>query len=332
MTHEPSPVRLVDVEPAHRSAALALFQRVFGHEMSPTQREWKYGGGRGVAVGALLGEELVGHYGGVSRAIRYFGRPERAIQICDLMVAPEGNRSLRRRGPMVWMAERFLEQQVGFGRPHLVDFGFPSRRAFEVSRKTQLHARVDEILRASWSPEAAAAAGLPRHEAIELDAAGQLPAAQQRSLERLWRRMARALRGSVLGVRDPAWLLHRYLQHPSLRYELQLLRSRGWWRRPLAALVLRQHPDRLELMDLVGAPADFGPAITLARHLAFERGLARLDVWVTASHAELLRRAAPQGWQAVPADIVVPANIHTPGPAQALEQRWFLLTGDADYT
>lgn len=332
MTPEASAVRLVDVEPAHRTAALALFRRVFGHDMSLTQREWKYGGGRGVAVGAMLGAELVGHYGGVSRAIRYFGRPERAIQICDLMVAPEGNRSLRRRGPMVWMAERFLEQQVGFGRPHLVDFGFPSRRAFEVSRKTQLHARVDEILRASWLPERVEGTRLPRHEAIELDAAGRLTATQRRSLERLWQRMARALRGSVLGVRDPAWLLHRYLQHPSLRYELHLVHSRSWWRRPLAALVLRQHADRLEVMDLVGAPADFGPAITLARHWAAERGLAHLDVWVTASHAELLHRAAPKGWSVVPADIVVPANIHTPGPAQALEHHWFLLTGDADYT
>ncbi len=66
-----------------------LFERSFEVPFSAAVWQWKYGDGRGRAVCARQQGELIAHYGGAPRDIRYFGEPSRAVQICDVMVLPE---------------------------------------------------------------------------------------------------------------------------------------------------------------------------------------------------------------------------------------------------
>ena len=42
---------------------------IFGHEMSPEHWQWKYGDGRGEAIGVWEDGALIAHYGGVARRI-----------------------------------------------------------------------------------------------------------------------------------------------------------------------------------------------------------------------------------------------------------------------
>ncbi|MCZ2439518.1 MAG: GNAT family N-acetyltransferase [Burkholderiales bacterium] len=328
------PARLVDVGPVRSSAMRGLFEAVFGHPMTAAHWAWKYGDGRGRAVGLEHEGELVAHYGGISRELRLFGRPAWGCQVCDVMVAPKANRSLARRGPMQRIAATFLETQIGHGLPHAAGFGFPSDRHHGVADRLKLYTAVDRIVQLEWpaasGARARAVAGW-RLEPLRLQA-GALPPVQHRAVDALWQAMAADLGDVVLGVRDARWLGWRYLQRPGIDYELWLVKSR-WWSRPLAVLALRRHADALELLDLVAPGRRFALALAAARARAAELGLPLLRCWITASQAHRLGAGRGELPRTRDPGIQVPCNLHTAAlPPSALENRWFLLGGDADFT
>ncbi|NRF66813.1 GNAT family N-acetyltransferase [Aquincola sp. S2] len=309
-------------------AMRALFRGVFGNDMSAEHWHWKYGDGRGRAIGLMRDGAMIAHYGGMSRPIAWFGEPALACQIGDVMVDPQATEGLLRHGPMVQVAESFLDSQLGWGRPHRVGFGFPNERAFRVAERSGLYAGVDSIVRLQWP----ARRGEPSRSVIELAAADLQPGGRYRErAQRLWQQMAAAWRHAVLCVRDASWLLHRYFERPGVRYHVSLLRSR-WTRRPLGIVVLRRHEGHVDVLDLIGPPQAFEPLIALARQRAAEWGLERVECWITASQASVLRAIDPAAQTEQPMGITVPANVRTPGPVDELRNRWFLLAGDADFT
>jgi hypothetical protein len=308
-------------------AMRALFDAVFRQPMSVEHWHWKYGEGRGHGVGLERDGAMHAHYGGVSRRVQYFGEPTMACQVCDVMVDKAANTGLTRQGPMVQVAQSFLDAQIGWGRPHRVGFGFPSDRAFRAAERAGLYAAVDGIVRLRWS----ARAGDGERPVVELAPQDLLPQGRfHEAAARLWQQMAAAWRHAVLGVRDPEWLLHRYFNRPGVRYHVWLLRRR-WTRRPVGIVVLRRHEHHVDVLDLVGPPEAYEPLIALARRRAAEWGLGHVECWITASQASVLRDLDP----AVAVEsmgITVPANVRTAGPVDALRNRWLLLAGDADFT
>lgn len=65
---------------------LALFEKIFKHKMSPEMWQWKYGSERCKAIGIWCENALIAHYGGMGRSVLYFGKPQMAVQIGDVMV------------------------------------------------------------------------------------------------------------------------------------------------------------------------------------------------------------------------------------------------------
>ncbi len=320
--------RLVETGPAHAAAMRQLFADVFRHDMTPEHWQWKYGDGRGRGVALMHGERMLAHYGGVTRRVLSRGQPVLASQSCDVMVDRRGQAGLVRHGPMAQVASTFIEQQLGWGQPQRLGFGFPSDRAFGAAQRLGLYEAVDAVTRASWP-----AAAQPGGEVAEpLHAADLLPGGRRRAaVDGLWRQMAESLRELVVCVRDADWLHHRYFARPGVSYEAFYLRRR-WTRRPVGVLVLRRHEGHLEVLDLVGPPAAFAALIAQARRHAAGLGLQRVDCWITVSQLHLLSAIDPPAFSATPLGITVPANVHTPGPVEELKNRWFLLAGDADFT
>lgn len=329
--------RLVRVDAAKADAMRGLFERVFGSPMSAGRWQWKYGEGRGVAVGLWSGDGLVAHYGGFTRSVLFHGRPARACQVGDVMVLPSANRSLSRAGPMSQVGATFAAFEVGYGLPHLVGYGFPSARAFGVAQRLGLYAEVDQIVQVEWSDPPPAAPPTVRAERIDVQAARR-PDVRQ-AIDRSWAAMAAALTGSIVGVRDAAWLVYRYLEHPELDYEVWRVRSR-WLRRDLGLVVLRRHAQHVELLDVVGPPGHMAALVNHARRRTAELGQALLRCWVTRSHLEWLvpghaqaDASAPHSPRVVDIGVRVPTTIHTEGPPlEHLRGRWWLMGGDADFT
>lgn len=328
--------RLVRVDAAKAEAMRVLFARVFGEPMSGARWEWKYGGGRGTAVGLCADGELVAHYGGFTRRVRFHGLEALACQVGDVMVLPSANRSLSRAGPMTQVGATFAALEVGYGLPHLVGFGFPNARAFRVAERLGLYAQVDEVVQLQWNARPRTVSSEVRCERIDLQALSR--AAVARAIDRCWAAMAAALCESIVGVRDTAWLRDRYLSHPELTYEVWRVRSR-WLRRDLGLLVLRRHEQHVELLDLIGAPGHFAALVERAWQRTAELGLSILRCWITRSHLHCL---LPEGACAddggaspcvVDIGVRVPTTIQTEGPPlERLRGRWWLMGGDADFS
>ncbi len=323
--------QLAVVDAALAEPMRRLFAEVFGHAMSAEHWAWKYGQGHGTGMGLMRDGRMVAHYGGVSRRVALLGQPARAYQVCDVMVMPSANRALVRRGPLYRVSSGFLQAEVGNDRDHRIAFGFPNQRAHEVAHRLGLYGQVDKLVRLSWPSAAEASADRVRWAPIGQAGVG-FSAAERRGVDGLWRCMAPAFGECVLGVRDADWLQYRYLQHPHQRYEVMAVRSR-WLRRWLGVMVLRRHEDHMLLLDLVAPPAAVPLLITLARHLAAQAHVPRLDAWVTQSQSHRLARPGDSEVAVIDMQIPVPANVHTPGPGpDVLRDRWFLMAGDADFT
>ena len=329
----PAEEQVLRVGPGDAASVRGLFHEVFGHPLSPEEWHWKYGDGRGTAVALLKGGRWLGHYGGLTRDVLDRGQPAKACQVCDVIVHPDARASLSRRGPLHKMTATFLESEIGWGLRHRVGFGFPTDRAFGIAQRLGLYFAVDQMLCAHWPAAPAASSSTPARlgPLQPLSAADlALGAALAQAVDALWRAMAAAFNTQVLGVRDAAWLRHRYLNHPRMRYEVLLLRSR-WWRRPLGVVVVRRHESHLEWVDVVAPPAAWPALLQTTRAHAAGAGLQRVDAWITASQRHLLDGLAPDvGWR--PLAIDVPGNAHSPGPdADDQRGRWLLMAGDTDF-
>ncbi|AGA33568.1 hypothetical protein TVNIR_1907 [Thioalkalivibrio nitratireducens DSM 14787] len=315
--------RVTYQEPELLPEVQALFQRVFGHPMSEALWHWKYGQGRGQGALTLRDGRVVAHYGGLTREVRFLGRREWAGQVADVMVEAGDRGVLTRQGAFFRAAASVPETCSGYGSKHLIGFGFPNRRHFTLAERLGLYAEVGRMVEPRW-PAAAATNG--RWRLADL---AELPAGRAaRAVERLWAAMARDLQEAIVGVRDYAWLRYRYLQHPEYRYRVFGVRRRwrpGW----RGVIVLREHAQRVELMDLVGSLGSLPELVAAARDWAAAAGYPEVFAWITSTHAASL---GLDDATVTDPDVVVPTSIRTPGPAPAeLNGRWWLMSGDTDF-
>jgi hypothetical protein len=308
-----------------------LFSQVFKHVMPLQTWRWKYRPGLAHAV-AMVGDDgaLVAHYAGFSRPLQVLGKAVLGCQIGDVMVAPQADGSLARHRALRQVTSTFLERHIGWGRSHAIGFGFPNARAMAVAQRLGLYEPVDHVLQLRWTGPASWASPWPT-EALPADGSAWT-AELKLELLQLWQDMAAALPDAVLGVRDPDWLHWRYTQRPDVRYGLMLLRSRRL-RKAMGLAVTRTHADGVELLDLVAAPRRFAMLLNAVRVQAAAAGQASVRAWITASHQHLLSAIDPLHLSVEDPKVTVPANAHTAGPpASLVRDRWFLMSGDADFT
>jgi hypothetical protein len=201
-----------------------------------------------------------------------------------------------------------------------------------VAERLRLYAAVDSMVQLTWPTSAQPPLRHCTVEPVLLLQGGAMADAQCRAVERLWQAMAGAMTDVALGVRDARWLRWRYLEHPHVPYRVALLRNR-WLKRPIGVLVTRERDDAHELLDLIARPADFGALLGAARSLARSAGKPWLRAWITRSQMQRLAGGDGAPAQVDDLSIQVPANLHTAGPDPVLLQnRWFLMAGDADFT
>jgi SAM-dependent methyltransferase len=324
-------LRLGAVAQAESPAMRRLFEQVFGQPLTPADWHWKYGDGRGSAVGLWQGDRLLAHYGGITRTIRMDGADVPACQVGDVMVLPEANAGLARQGAFQQVAATALARSIGWGRRHLLGYGFPNARALRVAQRLGLYEPVDQVLQLEW-PAPPAGRWADRLLATEPVRADALQPGQPvwRALQELWSAMHTALPHALLPVRDPAWIRHRYGRRPGVAYQVYLLRRRLGGQ-AVGAFVLRLHADHAELMDLIGAARHMPSLVRAARARAGAQGVAWLRLWITASQAHWVDDPADPAAR-IDIDVFVPTCIHTPGPApDSLRGRWFLTGGDTDF-
>lgn len=303
---------------------LGLFRKTFHHDMTPAMWQWKYGSNSGREIGIWRDNQLIAHYGGVSRKILFFGQPQTAVQIGDVMVDTNERGTLTRKGPFFLMAATFLERYIGYGKPYLIGFGFPNERAMKVAERLGLYAEVGHMTEFSWSTRSRLPLWGTRLHLI----GRKLTEFAVTAAEQCWQHMAADLQAAIIGIRDLQYLQHRYLDHPNQQYQIMLVRNR-FSKRARGILVLRYDPEGCEIVDLIAPLAEIPLLITHARRLAGMRGASRVFCRITANFA---RYFAVAGGTQQTVSIHIPANAWSDGPSpETLKDHWWLMSGDKDF-
>lgn len=314
---------LREVGAGETAAVLALFARVFGYAPPPGWYEWKYGasGLQGRAMG-LWAEDgrLVAHYAGFPRSVLWQGRSIEAIQIGDVMVAPELRGILSRRGPFFQVCDAFFGKWVGSGRPFSLAFGFPNARAMRLGVALGLYRDLGPIHRLVWP---AGRLRLPlgwRVTEIEPGCA-----TFTRLAEFAWQRMAKERRLEVIGLRDAAHWRTRFAARPATPYLFLALR------RPFgspALVILRQEGEIVRWLDFAGPRAALPAAVAAARRFAAAAGASRVEAWASrAAFDELTGCEAQEAGPAAHYAVALASSC----PIDTLAQSGWWLAGDTDF-
>ncbi len=132
----------------------------------------------------------------------------------------------------------------------------------------------------------------------------------------------------VVGMRDWAYLAHRYLCHPHHHYEVLLVSTR-FTGRPLGIAVLRRHEASCELLDVIGPLRNLDPVVDQARRMTGRWGLPYLYCWITRNHLPLF--FACDGREEA-LDICIPTSCWTSDArAEKMKGAWWLMAGDTDF-
>ncbi|MES2949235.1 MAG: GNAT family N-acetyltransferase [Pseudomonadota bacterium] len=294
-----------------------LFQEVFGHPLSPELWAWKYANGGGNAVLARRDGVLVAHYGGMYRDVMLCGKPDWVFQICDVMVHPKERGVMTRRGPFLLTAATSAEIYGPLG------FGFPNDRHVLLAEKVGLYAEVGQMREVRWEPAS------PRFRlGTRLRVVARDSAASRVLVESLWAAMAQDLRHDVVGVRDWAFLEHRYFKHPHHQYEVLSVTSRLTGK-SLGLIVLRRWETSCELVDVIAPLANLPVLVDQARRLTGLWGLSSLYCWITKNH--LPHFLVAEGKE-LPLNVTIPTSCWTNDPrADVFKDRWWLMSGDTDF-
>ncbi len=336
---------VVDIGLAQMGDMRALFQGVFGHELSERMWRWKYDEGHGVAVGARAPSgELLAHYGGTFRTISFFGRPALAVQIGDVMVAREGRAMLSHKGPFGMVMQAFLKQHISTKNGPVLGFGFPNARAMRLGVLLGEYVQVDTIHELSWSVNRPANDWRAYFLGTCVQEVDWNDSTTISLVDEVWRLMQRDLAGFVVPLRDANWWKHRYANHPEHKYQCFLIRSR-WSRRTLGVIALRAHmaastskseAEVWELMDWVSAAKNTHAMLQAARAVVFENGGTSLMGWFSGTVKAQFPDATSQEVCAV--SVTAPNNDgkfslghELACSAAALMGKWWLTSGDTDF-
>lgn len=331
-----SPWRLVALDGRHSAEIRALFEQVFAQPMSEALWRWKYADGRGLATGARDRHgRLLAHYGGTGRTLWIQGRRIGAVQLGDVMVAPDARGFLSRNGPFGVATQGFLQQHIGPGRAFSLGFGFPGARHVRLGQKLGLYDAIGEVQEVTWPAAAQPAFALAwrRYMRGRLTPMDWNAADTQGELDALWHTMLVQGGRWMLGERDGHWWRHRFANHPQGHYRCWWLRDRLSGR-AVAALALRPSSESSqpwELLDWVAAPRHAGAVVQAARDLAAREDRALLGWFSTTVMQVLAAAGSLTDARMAPACMACVTRSHDatmPAPASL---PWWLTGGDTDF-
>lgn len=315
--------RLAEVGAGETACVERLFARAFGQTPSDGWYRWKYGilGGQAVGLWNERGE-LVAHYAGFPRTLLWRGDSLQAIQIGDVMVAPEVRGLLTRRGPMFLVYSRFVAKWVGTGKPFALSYGFPNERHMRLARHLRIYDDFGIVRQLAWSTHAAR---LPLGWSWSPLAADHRLAPQAESA---WEAMRSDFADHVIGVRDSRYVIDRFVRRPELNYRFFRL-ARRLTGRTVALAILRLEPGHAELIDVIAPRASFRGIAQAATAEAASYGARYLTCWASAAAAaawhecgaRMVDRAA---FFAVPRPSTIPQ-------AELAAARWWWMGGDTDF-
>jgi hypothetical protein len=215
---------------------------------------------------------------------------------------------------------------MGYDKPYLLGYGFPSDRHLRLAERMGIYAPVGRMFEISWTIDEHVKGLSPLHRSIAVTQANfddHKPA-----IEQLWNEFRQEMQDYILVQKDAAYLEHRYLRHPKHTYTILLVKTRLTGK-ALGLIVLKKEPERILLMDFIGSFARLPVMLRLAKWQASKQEQKKLATWSGEIFVERFKDTAATS-TALP--ITTPANIWTAAPSpEELHNRWWLMPGDTDF-
>lgn len=318
--------RLKSVTPADADAVVGLFTQVFGETPPAGWFDWKYGpaGLDGQALG-LWDEngELVAHLGGFPRPLIWRGQLVTGLQIGDVMVAPRERGWLTRHGPFFHVCARFYRHWIGRDKAFSVSYGFPNARHMRLGVLHGLYSDLGPVGRWVWPARPGGPSPWWRIEEI-----APTDADFPRRVECAWQAMQQTMTDQILGVRDAAYLHHRYGTRPGVQYRFLLVARRGLGQWGFAALaVLRVEGETLRWLDFIGPPAALTTTARAVQRMAAATNASWVEAWGKGPLAERFRAAgAKYDGETARFALAHPSSC----PDEGLAEGWWM-GGDTDF-
>ena len=313
-----------DIESFEHQEICELFEKSFETAFDHEIWRWKYelGNGKCVVARSEPSGPIVSHYGGAPRQINYFGKMDKAIQVCDVMVLPEVRLQYGKNSLFFKTAATFLEREIGNTVGHLLGFGFPNKKAMNIALRLGLYEKTDDFLEFIF-PIADTKSSV-EYRLLDIDSKNL---AHQSAVDRLWDSMSPAFENGIIGVRNWEYVKYRYFDHPrGISGEFKRLFLSDAQGDICAAFFLKEH-DRCNLiMDIICPLKDITRYILKLSLLLNE---VRLKIWITKGWSKTLEVA---GIIENDLGIEIPSNYWNPGPSsEILYGAWWLTAGDMDF-
>lgn len=297
---------------------LSLFESAFGDVMPSSLWTWKYGAQDKYGIFAHIDGKIIAYYGGLPRKFWLNGETISAVQICDVMVAPDMRGILTRNGPFMHTADTFLTAQIGQDKAYHFAFGFPSERAARLGEKSAWYARTDSFFEVTWP----VTASLPFWFKATL-----LTEDHYFLANNLWQTMQASLPNVLLPIKDATFFKWRYQDHPNRDYPSYVVSWRGT-NKVIGIVTLRDHgPDLgMEIMDLLAPTSKLKTLLAAAQNICIHAGRRRLFSWMTPAILSFLPKPDQQS--------EVSGVYITPDYKKIIDQqqiKCWLMSGDTDF-
>ena len=313
-----------DIESFDHQEIRELFEKSFETAFDHEIWRWKYelGNGKCVVARSEQSGPIVSHYGGAPRQINYFGKMDKAIQVCDVMVLPEVRLQYGKNSLFFKTAATFLEREIGNTVGHLLGFGFPNKKAMNIALRLGLYEKTDDFLEFIF-PIADTKSSV-EYKLLDIDSKNP---AHQSAVDRLWGSMSPAFENGIIGVRNWEYVKYRYFDHPrGISGEFKRLFLSDGHGDICAAFFLKEHDQCNLIMDIICPFKDITQYILKLSLLLNE---VRLKIWITKGWSKTLEVA---GIIENDLGIEIPSNYWNPGPSsEILYGAWWLTAGDMDF-
>ena len=313
-----------DIESFDHQEICELFEKSFETAFDNEIWRWKYelGNGKCVVARSEPSGPIVSHYGGAPRQINYFGKMDKAIQVCDVMVLPEVRLQYGKNSLFFKTAATFLEREIGNTVGHLLGFGFPNKKAMNIALRLGLYEKTDDFLECIF-PIAETKSSV-EYKLLDIDSKNP---AHQSAVDRLWDSMSPAFENGIIGVRNWEYVKYRYFDHPrGISGEFKRLLLSDAHGDICAAFFLKEHDQCNLIMDIICPFKDITQYILKLSLLLNE---VRLKIWITKGWSKALEVA---GIIENDLGIEIPSNYWNPGPSsEILYGAWWLTAGDMDF-
>lgn len=269
-------------------AVRALFARCFNKELSHQEWMWKYNStpwGSTAAI-SLDGENIIAHYGGIKTRFHYKGRFFDVFQPSDVMTHPKYRaRIFAKRGAMVKAGELFYAVN-----PMDFAFGFPSERHAVLGTKQLGYTEHNYVTALSKKTS-----GFKSPGNILLRVEKGWSSIDEKELDMLWQEVRNDCGLSI--EKNSRYILWRYRDHPTKRYEPLIVRGR-YRKRLKAFAVLSVNERELLVLDIFCVKTvNHGTLLNILENVAIKSGIKVIKLWINPAE-DVFRSLSNHGYTA----------------------------------